>query len=73
MCRKTADLEAANWRYASLHEELPYHDGSFESWRKERSVSHPFRYDSGVRLWVSDVDYDPDGTWLGAAEQSHRD
>ena len=58
------DLVAAEWKYAALHEDMPFHDGSFKSWAKERSDSHPYHFNDGVRLWVSDVDYDPDGTWL---------
>jgi hypothetical protein len=59
------DLAAAEWKWASLHEKEPFHDGSFEDWVKERSDSHPFHYSDGVRIWVADVDYEPEGTWLG--------
>jgi hypothetical protein len=58
------DLAAAKRRYAALHEALPFHDGSFKSWVKERSDSHPFHFSDGVQVWVSDVDYSPDDNFL---------
>ena len=58
------DLAAADRKWAALHEDRPWHDGSFTSWVKERSDSHPFHFQDGVRLWVSDVDYSPDDTFL---------
>lgn len=64
VCRKTMDLMAAERKWAALHDAMPYHDGSFKSWVKERSDSHPFHYTDGVRLWVSDVDYTPDDDFL---------
>lgn len=64
------ELANANARYEALHKDAPYHDGNFESWAKERSVEHPFHYNDGVRIWVSDVDYDPDGSWLSGGEKS---
>lgn len=66
------DLAAAERKWASLHEETPFHNGDFTSWSKDRSDSHPYHFQDGVRLWVSDVDYDPDGSWLsgrGAVDQ----
>jgi hypothetical protein len=59
------DRAAANARYDSLHEELPYHDGSFEDWVKERSASHPYASRDGVTIWVHDVDLDPQDDFLG--------
>lgn len=59
------ELAAAERKWAALHEDMPFHNGDFTSWAKERSDSHPCHYNDGVRIWVADVDYDPEGTWLG--------
>lgn len=69
MCYKTLELISAQRKYAALHEARPYHDGSFEDWSDKQSDSHPFKYDEGVRIWVADVDYDPDGTWLSTTTE----
>lgn len=55
---------AAQRKWDAVHEAMPFHDGSFKSWVKERSDSHPFHYNDGVRWWVSDVDYSPDADFL---------
>lgn len=60
------DQAAAERKWAELHEEMPYHDGSFKSWVKERCDSHPYHYTDGVRVWVADVDYSPDDQFLSA-------
>lgn len=73
ICRKSMELAAADRKWESLHKDRPFHDGSFKSWRVERSDSHPYHYTDGVRLWVAEVDYEPDGDWLstpGLAEES---
>lgn len=56
--------KAAQRRWEILHQERPYHDGSFESWSKEPSLSHPFKYDDGVMIWVSKDDLSPDDDFL---------
>jgi hypothetical protein len=61
------ELAATERKWATLHEDLPWHDGTFSSWSKERNAEHPCHYNDGVRIWVADVDYDPDGTWLSPA------
>lgn len=54
------EAEAARAAYEALHEAAPYHDGTFTSWAKERSESHPYRYSAGVSINVATVDYSPD-------------
>lgn len=68
VCYKTLELISAQRKYAELHKALPYHDGSFEEWVAEPSASHPFKYDEAMRIWVSEVDYDPEGTWLSGRQ-----
>lgn len=55
---------AANAKWGRLHEERPWHDGSFKSWAKEPSASHPYFKDWGVTIGVTDVDLRPDDTFL---------
>lgn len=56
---------AAERRWSSLHEARPYHDGTFRSWRKEPDDQHPFRFDDGVTIWVTDgEDPSPDDQFL---------
>lgn len=67
---------AAQRRWEILHQEQPYHDGSFESWAKEPSLTHPFRFDDGVTIWVSKEDLSPDDDFLEqspAADQADPD
>lgn len=56
--------KAAAWMYADKHEDAPFHDGTFESWSKDRSASHPFHYGDGVRIWVSREDLTPDDLFI---------
>lgn len=64
VCYPTMQEKAAQRRWESLHHERPYHDGSFESWSKEPSLSHPFKYDDGVMIWVSKEDLSPADDFL---------
>lgn len=57
-------LAAANWLYDQRHEEMPFHDGTFESWTEKRSRTHPFHYRDGVSIWVSKYDLTPDDNWI---------
>lgn len=68
ICHKTMELAAAQRKWHELHKEDVFHDGTRTSWAKERSDSHAYHYDDGVRLWVSEVDYQPDETWLSVRE-----
>jgi hypothetical protein len=53
------EREAASRAYAELHSERSFHDGTFTSWAKERSRSHPYHFGDGVSLWVADQDAAP--------------
>lgn len=46
------ELAATEARYDQVHEELQYHDGSFERWAAERSAAFPYHYRDGVKLSV---------------------
>lgn len=59
ICYVTMATAAAGAKYDGLHEAQQYHDGSFMSWRKERSDSHPYRYNDGVRIGVAESDLVP--------------
>lgn len=58
------EKEAAIARYQELHEDRPYHNGSFSSWSDKRTREHPYRYDEGVSIGVSLVDNNPDDDFL---------
>jgi hypothetical protein len=64
VCYATMEREAANARYARLHEKSQWHDGSFTRWAEEPSDSHPYRYDHGVTVGVSETDLYPDDDFL---------
>jgi hypothetical protein len=58
-------LASANATYDELHEGMPYHDGRFKSWAKERGEQTPFHYRDGVTIWVASADLTPDDDFLG--------
>lgn len=55
---------AANADYDRLHDEKPFHDGTFSRWAKDRSTTHPFHFRDGVTITVSDEDWTPDDDFL---------
>lgn len=59
VCYAAMERESASAAYAALHEDKPWHDGSFKSWAKERSASHPIKFDMGVSIGVDSVDRAP--------------
>lgn len=59
VCYVTMEREAAESAYDALHEDRPYHDGTFRSWVKDRSRSHPHHYRDGVTVYVTPVDHAP--------------
>ena len=59
ICYATMEREAADAAYAALHEDLPFHDGTFTSWSAKRSTSHPYHFRSGVTFGVADRDVAP--------------
>lgn len=67
MCWPAAQLAAVNRLYDLLHEDAPYHDGTFERWAKEPSREYPFHYRDGVTIWLSATDLTPDEDFLSAS------
>jgi len=61
---------AADRRYRALHEDRPYHDGTFGHWSKEPSLSAPYRFDDGVTIWVASTDVNPDDDFLKHSTQT---
>jgi hypothetical protein len=59
ICYASMEREAAKAAYQELHKDLKWHDGTFESWSKERSDQFPYPADAGVHIGVSDVDVTP--------------
>lgn len=64
VCYPTMQLEAIRRRYDQLHQDKPYHDGTFSWWTEEPSDATPFHYLDGVHLWVSREDLTPDDNFL---------
>lgn len=69
ICYSTMARTAARRQYEALHEQAPWHNGTFEHWAKERSDNHPFRYDDGVTIGVSRHDLTPDDMFLGKSRE----
>lgn len=46
------ELDRANRRWAELHEERPFHDGTFTHWADKPDRAHPFHFNDGVRILV---------------------
>lgn len=64
MCWETADRAAAERRYAALHDDEPYHDGTFAKWAKKATPDTPYHFNDGVTITVSDRDEHPDDNFL---------
>lgn len=50
--------------YDALHEALPFHDGTFTSWTKERNSGHPYHFRDGVTILATPTDLSPDDDFL---------
>ncbi|MGH3996674.1 MAG: hypothetical protein ACRDTJ_04345 [Pseudonocardiaceae bacterium] len=59
VCYVTMERRAAETLYAELHEKEPYHNGTFASWSKDRGPSHPYHFNDGVSVGVTDRDVTP--------------
>lgn len=55
---------AAESKWHELHEDEPWHDGTFTSWAADRSSRHPYHFTAGVNVWVADEDAAPDDNFL---------
>lgn len=64
VCYPAMEREAAAAKYARLHQDAQWHDGSFTSWSTQPDVSHPYHRDHGVTIWVAKKDYSPDDDFL---------
>lgn len=54
-----------NWLLDEQHKRIgEYHDGTFGSWSKTRSTTHPHHFRDGTRYWVSKYDLTPEADWL---------
>ncbi len=56
-------------RYADLHEEQPFHDGTFTQWSDKRTAVTPVHFNEGVTIWVADEDLSPHDHFLGGAKK----
>lgn len=59
------EQEAAERKYAALHEARPWHDGRFQNWTTERTAGTPYHFSDGVTISVADVDLNPTDYFLG--------
>lgn len=70
ICFKAMEQAALDWRYGQLHEDAPFHDGTFPEdpadWSATRTTATPYHYLDGVSLWVSQHDLTPEDKFLGA-------
>lgn len=57
---------AAEWRYDQLHEDAPFHDGTFANWSEKRTKDAPYHYRDGVNVWVAPTDLGLGGRFLAA-------
>ncbi len=62
---------AAEWRYDAIHEDEPYHDGTFKNFSAVRTIDTPYHYRDGVNVWVAKHDLTPDDDFLGAVGSEH--
>ncbi len=58
------ELQAAQAAYDRLHEDRPYHNGTFTDWAEKADELHPYRYTDGVTIDVADFDLDPDDHFM---------
>lgn len=64
VCTPAMAKAAAEARYDELHDEQPYHDGTFTRWSSKRSKDTPAHYRDGVTISVHREDLDPDHDFL---------
>lgn len=60
------ETQAAEARFERLHEKAQWHDGTFESWAAEQSLSHPYHFSHGTTIWAAEADLNLGGDFLGA-------
>jgi hypothetical protein len=57
---------AAERRYAQIHEDRPFHDGTEKRWSKTSGPSFPYHFQDGVTIYVSETDLNPKDKFLKA-------
>ena len=72
VCWPTAQLEAAKRLYAAIHEDRPYHDGSFNRWAEKPSHEYPFHYADGVSIYLAETDENPEDDFLGGTSAAEK-
>lgn len=70
ICWPAAQLEVAKRKYAALHEDEPFHDGTFKNWAKEFSWAYPFHYADGISLFMSPIELAPWDDFTEVAQAS---
>lgn len=70
VCHVSMETQAALARFERLHADAPWHDGTFESWAENPSLSHPYHFSHGVTVWVADTDLGLGGDFLTSTGRS---
>jgi hypothetical protein len=58
------EREAANARWSRLHDDRPWHDGTFQKWAENPSEGFPYHRDHGLVIGVADTDLRPHDLFL---------
>lgn len=64
VCWPAAELAVAERLFDALHEDEPWHDGSFTVWAKEFSPATPWHYRDGTTVYLAETDENPDDLFL---------
>lgn len=62
------ELAAADAMYKQIHEDRPFHDGTFNGWSEKRTAFAPYHFEDGVHLYVAEFDVNPDDDFLKAPD-----
>lgn len=68
VCRASMERAAAERAFDKLHEDAPFHDGSFASWAKEWSEEYPYHAKDGMTVYVADTDVNPGDLFTADAD-----
>lgn len=64
VCIPTMERQAAQATYRRIHEDAPWHDGTFQHWSKDQSRDFPYHFDHGVTIVVTETDENPEDQFL---------
>lgn len=67
VCYASMAEASANRRYDALHENRPYHNGTFGEWRERPDTDHLFSARDGVTITVAEYDPTPGEDFLNPA------